>query len=99
MPLSPSVYRFVNVPFVLLSHTKFVGQNVFTFRVPPQITKPEIKSILEKMYGLRVKKVNTLNYGGKYKRNGHNKGFWTKRYKKAYVTVEGEDVGSAMVAE
>ena len=47
----------------------------------------ELKQYLEKVYGLRVKKVNTLNYEGKKKRS--SKGFYTRTdYKKAYVTLK-----------
>lgn len=47
----------------------------------------ELKQYLEKVYGLRVKKVNTLNYEGKKKHS--SKGFYTRTdYKKAYVTLK-----------
>ena len=38
-------------------------------KVDQNLTKPEIKQILQKLYGLEVKKVNTLNTMGKVKRN------------------------------
>ena len=49
--------------------------------------QPEIKQILERLYGLRVKSVRTLNVEGKKKRGKH--GYYRGvDYKKAYVTLE-----------
>ena len=46
--------------------------------------QPEIKQILERLYGLRVKTVRTLNAEGKKKRGKH--GYYRAAdYKKAYV--------------
>ena len=35
------------------------------FKTTPNVTKPEIKAILETMYGMKVERVNTINYLGK----------------------------------
>lgn len=54
------------------------------FKTIPSIGKIEIKQFLERVYGLDVAKVNTLNYEGRKKRG---KGGFYRRpdYKKAYV--------------
>ena len=58
----------------------------YVFRVPPSTTKLEIKDYLEKIYGLDVKKVTTVNYDGKVKvRNG--KKYQQKAYKRATITL------------
>jgi len=55
-----------------------------TFRVPPHMTKVEISTYLEELYGLKIKKVNTVNYDGQVKaRNGHK--FKRRAYKTAHV--------------
>ena len=35
------------------------------FKTTPNVTKPEIKAILETMYGMEVERVNTINYLGR----------------------------------
>lgn len=35
------------------------------FKTTPNVTKPEIKAVLETMYGMEVERVNTINYLGK----------------------------------
>ena len=53
----------------------------------PCRVQPEIKQILERLYGLRVVTVRTLNAEGKKKRGKH--GYYrTADYKKAYVTLD-----------
>ena len=49
--------------YALLEH------NVYTFRVHPDATKPEIRDAVQSIFGVRVAKVNTLNRQGKRKRN------------------------------
>jgi large subunit ribosomal protein L23 len=71
--------------------------NRFTFVVDRKANKLEIKKAIEKMYGVSVADVRTLNYGGgkpsvKYTNKGiveQGNGVW----KKAIVTVaEGETI-------
>ena len=44
-------------------------QNVYTFKVSPEATKPQIRDAVEAVFGVTVLKVNTLNRKGKRKRN------------------------------
>lgn len=70
--------------------------NRYTFRVSPEANKYQIKSLVEKLYGVKVVNVNTAVVRGK------NKSRWTKSgllrgktaaYKKAYITVaDGETI-------
>mmetsp|Transcript_19674 Transcript_19674/g.29252 ORF Transcript_19674/g.29252 Transcript_19674/m.29252 type:complete len:114 (-) Transcript_19674:2464-2805(-) len=58
------------------------------FRVEPRMTKHEIKEYLMKIYGLPVKKVNTVNFDGTRKRIvGKRFVAYTKYndFKRAYV--------------
>lgn len=74
--------------------TERVGH--YTFRVSPDANKFQIKDLVEKLYGVKVMKVNTANVRSK------NKSRWTKSgllrgktaaWKKAYVTVaEGQTI-------
>ena len=70
--------------------------NRYVFAVSPDANKFQIKDIVEKLYNVRVVKVNIANYAGKRKQR------WTKSgllkgssaaFNKAYVTVaEGQTI-------
>ena len=61
----------------------------YTFVVDKRATKPEIKSAIEEIFEVEVKKINTMNVPGKLKRMGMNQGM-TKNWKKAIVTLTEE---------
>lgn len=58
----------------------------YRFRVPPHLTKIEIRDYLEKLYNLDVKKVDTSNFDGK-KRKFKQFTYRTPAYKVAIVTL------------
>ena len=68
--------------------------NVYTFVVAPQASKPEIRDAVEKIFDVTVVKVNTLNRKGKRKRNRKNFTFGTRAdQKRALVTLaEGDSI-------
>ena len=71
-------------------------QNCYTFAVSPEANKFQIKDIVEKLYNVRVEKVNTACYAGKrkarYTKGGLIRG-QKPAFKKAYVTVaEGQTI-------
>ncbi len=59
----------------------------YTFMVDKKSTKIEIKQAVEKLFGVKVIKVNTTNYIGKNKRVGAHAGK-TPSFKKAVVTID-----------
>ena len=58
----------------------------YTFEVQKDATKPEIAKAVEEMFGVEVKKVNTMNVKSKPKRLGVHAGS-TRSWKKAIVTL------------
>ena len=68
--------------------------NRYGFIVDRDANKLEVKAAVEQMYNVTVLDVNTVNYHGKrksrYTKAGLLKGR-TNHYKKAYVTVAGDD--------
>ena len=72
----------------VLSEKSFDGiaSKRYTFIVLPQANKTEIKKAVEEVFGVRVAKVNTINYEGKMKRRGATQGR-RPGYKKAIVTL------------
>ena len=68
--------------------------NRYGFIVDREANKLEIKAAVEQMYNVTVAEVNTMNYHGKRKSRYTKAGMLTGRanhYKKAIVTVAGED--------
>jgi large subunit ribosomal protein L23 len=81
-------------PIVSEKSYALLDQGVYTFRVAPKASKPEIHDAVEAVFGVKVVKVNTLNRTGKRKRNRRT-GTWGKRAdtKRAIVTLaEGERI-------
>jgi len=68
--------------------------NRYAFIVDRDANKVEIKKAVEEMYGVSVIDVNTVNYHGKRKSRYTTAGMLTGRtnhYKKAFVTLAGDD--------
>ena len=58
----------------------------YTFVVAKSANKTEIKKAVESIFGVKVDRVNTLNYDGKVKRMGRSVGR-TASFKKAVVKL------------
>ncbi|MFS8651380.1 MAG: 50S ribosomal protein L23 [Caldibacillus sp.] len=58
----------------------------YTFEVDIRANKTQVKHAIEEIFGVKVKKVNIMNYKGKFKRMGRYTGYTNKR-KKAIVTL------------
>ena len=68
--------------------------NRYSFVVDRKANKLQIKDAVEKMYGVSVADINTVNYHGKRKSRFTKSGILSGRmnhFKKAYVTLAGED--------
>ena len=59
-----------------------IADKKYTFVVAKSANKTQIKLAVEKLFGVDVKSVNTVNCHGKLKRMGRNQGY-TPDYKKA----------------
>ena len=85
-------YDIIKSPVITEKATLASQHNQVTFRVPLDATKGEIKAAVEKVFGVKVKAVNTLRTEGKTKRF---RGFVGKRSdsKKAMVSLaEGQSI-------
>ena len=68
-------------------------QNQYLFRVDPSANKIEIKNAVEKIFNVKVTKVNTMNRQGKHKRLRSMSYGMTSAWKRAVVTLkEGEKI-------
>ena len=64
-----------------------IADKKYTFIVKKSANKIEIRNAVEKLFGVKVAEVNTLNCKGKLKRMGRNAGYTPDR-KKAIVTLK-----------
>ena len=92
------MYDVVRTPVITEKSTLGSQHSQVTFRVPLEVSKPQIKAAVETLFGVKVKGVNTLVAKGKSKQF---KGIAGKRSdtKKAIVTLEdGQtiDVGTGL---
>ena len=80
-------YDVILAPSITEKSTTASEFNQVVFKVRRDATKPEIKAAVERLFGVKVKAVNTLNRKGKNKRF---RGFKGKQQdiKKAIVTLE-----------
>lgn len=64
-----------------------IADKRYTFYVKNTANKIEIRSAVEKLFGVKVAKVDTINCKGKLKRMGRNEGYTPDR-KKAVVILK-----------
>ena len=87
-----SVYNVIIRPVVSERSFDLMNQNKYTFEVAKQAPKEEIADAVEKLFGVRVVKVNTISVKPKTKRVRYQTGK-TRSWKKAIVTVaEGDSI-------
>ncbi|MED4876480.1 50S ribosomal protein L23 [Anoxybacillus geothermalis] len=73
-------------PIITENTMNLIGQKKYTFEVDVKANKTEVKDAVEKIFGVKVEKVNIMNYKGKFKRVGRYSGY-TNRRRKAIVTL------------
>jgi len=80
-------YDIILSPVITEKSTLAADQDKVVFNVRKDATKPEIKAAVEALFGVKVKKVNTLVRKGKVKRFRGTVGRQSD-VKKAIVTLE-----------
>ncbi|SFA48639.1 large subunit ribosomal protein L23 [Parageobacillus thermantarcticus] len=73
-------------PIITENTMNLISQKKYTFEVDVNANKTEVKDAVEKIFGVKVAKVNIMNYKGKFKRVGRYSGY-TNRRRKAIVTL------------
>jgi large subunit ribosomal protein L23 len=81
-------------PIVSEKSYSLLEQNVYTFKVHPSASKPEIRDAIESIFDVKVTRVNTLNRKGKRRRNRRSLTFGSRPdTKRAIVTLaEGDSI-------
>ncbi|WP_044895194.1 50S ribosomal protein L23 [Bacillus alveayuensis] len=73
-------------PVITERSTELMAEKKYTFEVDVKANKTEVKDAVEAIFGVKVAKVNIMNYKGKFKRVGRYSGL-TNRRRKAIVTL------------
>ena len=73
----PQDYDVIVSPIITEKATRILENNQVIFKVAPDATKPQIKTAVEALFGVKVVGVNTVNIKGK-----------RKDFKHAIITLE-----------
>ena len=74
-------------PVITEKSVQGLAEKKYTFRVADGANKIAIAKAVEEIFGVKVAKVNTINYDGKAKRLGAARPGRRKSWKKAYVQL------------
>lgn len=74
-------------PIITEASMDRLAAKTYTFKVQSNATKPEIAEAVEKMFGVEVARVRTINMKKKPKRVRYEVGY-TSEWKKAIVTLK-----------
>ncbi|PGS52813.1 50S ribosomal protein L23 [Bacillus sp. AFS041924] len=73
-------------PVITEASMEAIAEKKYTFEVDVRANKTEVKDAVEAIFGVKVEKVNVMNYKGKFKRMGKHAGY-TNRRRKAIVKL------------
>ena len=85
-------------PIITEKSNDAMQEGKYTFKVAKNATKPEIAKAVEKLFNVKVLKVNTMTVKGKQKRVGVHVGR-TSDWKKAIVTIDTNPTDSSYLSK
>ena len=68
-------------PVITEASSDVMAEKKYTFEVDVRANKTQVKDAVEEIFGVKVEKVNIMNYKGKFKRMGKHAGYTNKRRK------------------
>ncbi|HSJ38885.1 MAG TPA: 50S ribosomal protein L23 [Planococcus sp. (in: firmicutes)] len=68
-------------PVITERSSEVMAEKKYTFEVDTRANKTQVKKAVEEIFGVKVEKVNIMNYKGKFKRMGKHAGYTNKRRK------------------
>lgn len=80
-------YDIIVRPILTERSHRLINERKYVFEVNPLANKGQIKEAIEKIFNVKVEKVNVMNMKAKPKRRGIYTGR-TRRWKKAIVTLK-----------
>ncbi|ETP69734.1 50S ribosomal protein L23 [Planomicrobium chinense] len=80
-------------PVITERSSEVMADKKYTFEVDTRANKTQVKHAVQEIFGVKVEKVNIMNYKGKFKRMGKHAGYTNKR-RKAIVklTADSKDI-------
>lgn len=84
-----SIEEIIIKPVITEASMDRMANKTYTFKVAKNATKPEIAEAVEKMFGVEVACVRTINMKKKPKRVRYQVGY-TSEWKKAIVTLKAD---------
>ena len=80
-------------PVITEQSSEVMAEKKYTFEVDTRANKTQVKQAVQEIFGVKVEKVNIMNYKGKFKRMGKHAGYTNKR-REAIVklTAESKDI-------
>ncbi|MCM3246338.1 50S ribosomal protein L23 [Cytobacillus oceanisediminis] len=81
--------EIIKRPVITERSTDIMAEKKYTFEVDVRANKTQVKDAVEQIFGVKVEKVNIMNYKGKFKRMGKFGGYTNKR-RKAIVKLTAE---------
>ena len=69
-----SIYDVIVRPVVTEKSSVELGKNIYTFIVHNNATKIDVRNAVEKIYNVKVAKINTMNIVGKKRQYGRIRG-------------------------
>ena len=82
-----TAHDIILAPVITENSMMGVANKKYTFKVATDAGKIEIANAVEKLFGVKVEKVNTINVRGRWRRQGMHGGY-TAASKKAIVTLK-----------
>ena len=82
-----TAHDIILAPVITENSMMGVANKKYTFKVAADANKIEIADAVEKLFGVKVEKVNTINVRGRWRRQGLHGGY-TAASKKAIVTLK-----------
>jgi len=80
------LYDVLRAPIINEKSTRFIADRKYVFKVLPETTKSQVKAAVEKIFKVKVNKINVSIVKGKVKSFRGTKGKQSD-YKKAIVTL------------
>ncbi|MFE4352896.1 50S ribosomal protein L23 [Peribacillus butanolivorans] len=68
-------------PVITERSSDIMSEKKYTFEVDVRANKTQVKDAVQEIFGVKVEKVNIMNYKGKFKRMGKHAGYTNKRRK------------------
>ena len=88
----PQDYDVIVSPIITEKATRILENNQVVFKVSPTATKPQIKTAVESLFGVKVVGVNTINIKGKRKVFKGIKGTRASIRKAMITLAEGQSI-------